>query len=183
MDAVTAPALVIERDEGSLFGEATATFSPDLVHRYNLVRRWADGPLLRFIMLNPSTATAFVLDPTVTRCVKRAEVMGYAGLLVQNIFALRSTDPKGLYVHDDPVGPVNDDFLRTPGEEVGQTIVAWGVHAKFRGRGAQVTQMLREVGVEPFCLDLTKEGFPKHPLYVANAKQPVPFALQDVGAS
>jgi hypothetical protein len=126
-------------------------------------------------MLNPSTADHRRSDPTVTRCVKRAEAMGYAGLLVQNIFALRSTDPKGLYSHPDPIGPANDAFLREPGEDVGGTIVAWGVHAKFMGRGAVVAAMLAEQGVPLRCLDLTKDGYPKHPLYVPAALQPVPY--------
>jgi hypothetical protein len=173
------PEVVIERDETSLFGEATATFSPCLTWRYNLTRRWADGPLLRFIMLNPSTATAFVLDPTVNRCVGRARAMGYAGLLVQNIFALRSTDPKGLKVHPEPIGALNDAYLRDPGEEVGQTIVAWGTHAKFMNRGAQVMQMLADSGQDLLCLAVTKDGYPGHPLYIAASQQPMPYPASE----
>jgi hypothetical protein len=167
--------IVIERDTASLFGEATATFSECGTYRYNLVRRWAEGPLLRFVMLNPSTATAFKLDPTVTRCRLRAEAMGYAGLLVQNIFAFRSTDPKGLKATPDPIGPDNDHFLRIPGEQIGQTIAAWGAHAKYLGRGDVVRRMFAEADIPLLCLDLTKNGSPKHPLYIAAAAQPMPY--------
>ena len=56
-----------------------------------------------FIMLNPSTADALKLDPTVTRCYNYAGAWGYGHLLVANLFALRSTDPDRLYHHHDPV--------------------------------------------------------------------------------
>ena len=55
-------------------------------------------------MLNPSTADETSNDPTVGRCQRRAVQMGYGGLYVGNIFAWRSTDPKGLLDTDDPVG-------------------------------------------------------------------------------
>ena len=51
-----------------LLGAATADFSEDLVYRYRLSRVWDAGlPLLGWLMLNPSTADAFRVDPTVNR--------------------------------------------------------------------------------------------------------------------
>jgi hypothetical protein len=79
------------------FKHSDATFDESLRYRYRLERAWVDHPVrfCNFVMLNPSTADAFVLDPTVTRCVGYARDWGYDGLVVTNIFALRSTDPGG----------------------------------------------------------------------------------------
>ena len=98
----------------SLFPESSgATFSPCRRYRYTLWRQWDERPPATFIMLNPSTADETANDPTVERCQRRAQAMGYGGVRVANIFALRSTDPRALYTAEDPVGPENDHALLT----------------------------------------------------------------------
>ena len=82
------------------------------VYRYLLTRRWGTVPAMVWIMLNPSTADAFAEDPTIRRCLIFAHREGCGGLTVVNLFALRSTDPKALTRHPDPVGPANDTFIR-----------------------------------------------------------------------
>ena len=50
---------------------ATARFSECCQYRYTLRRVLRDGNWrVVWLMLNPSTADAFKLDPTVTRCVE-----------------------------------------------------------------------------------------------------------------
>ena len=89
-----------------------ALFSPDRVYRYRLWRRWKpEEPALVYVMLNPSTADEIDSDATVTRCIERARRMGYGGIEVVNLFALRSTDPTALYRHEAPVGPENDQHI------------------------------------------------------------------------
>jgi hypothetical protein len=91
---------------------ANATFSDDRVYRYRLWREWnSKRPPLTFLMLNPSTADEHQLDPTCKGCVKRAIKWGYGELWIINLFALKSTDPQGLYEHVDPVGPDNDEHI------------------------------------------------------------------------
>ena len=85
-----------------------AVFSPCQRFRYTLMREWSDGPKLMFEMCNPSKATAEISDPTVTRCIGHAKRLGFGGLWVGNIFALRSTDPDLLYEVEDPIGPENE---------------------------------------------------------------------------
>lgn len=50
-------------------GTSWAVISDCGRYRYELGRRWDDGPLLEFDMLNPSTANAERNDPTIVRCV------------------------------------------------------------------------------------------------------------------
>jgi hypothetical protein len=73
--------------------ERSARLSECGTWRYYLARHWAPkGEALAFVMLNPSTADATVDDPTIRRCIGFARRDGYAGLVVVNLFALRSTE-------------------------------------------------------------------------------------------
>lgn len=167
--------LVVERDEGRLIGESYAVFSACGTWRYSLVRRFGPGPLLRVIGLNPSTADAMKDDPTVARCVKRAADycggLGHSGgLVMQNLFGLRSTDPSGLLAVADPVGPHCTQMLLDVGEPIGATLVAWG----SGGSGAlqrlvkdRVEQVVEVLGSELYCLGTTADGSPRHPLYLS----------------
>ena len=113
---------------------------------------------------------------SVERCERRARALGYHGLEVVNLFALRSTDPAALYAHEDPVGPLNDDAIEaaTAGGKTA-VICAWGNHGGISGRAARVLRWLRMHGRTVGCLGVNKTGHPVHPLYVpyARALQPV----------
>ena len=139
-------------------------------YRYTLRRDWAPPEFERavFVMLNPSTADAEQDDPTIRRCINFARSWQCGGLLVLNLYALRSTDPKALWKHADPVGPDNDTWLRwmaraRPGQRV---VREWGANAKPE-RERQVVTLLRDAEAQLFCLDKTIAGAPKHPLYLA----------------
>ncbi|MDP3425530.1 MAG: DUF1643 domain-containing protein [Burkholderiaceae bacterium] len=144
-----------------------AVFSPCRQYRYALFRRWADpGVPAVFIMLNPSTADEVVNDPTVERCERRARAMGFGALRVCNLFALRSTDPRALYDHADPVGQSNDATIMELVQGAGIVICAWGKHGNLHDRGRIVHKTLLMNGVVPHYLKLNKDGTPAHPLYI-----------------
>lgn len=128
------------------------------------------------IMLNPSTADEERNDPTVERCERRARANGFGGLLVANIFALRSTDPKALYVHPAPVGSRNDLAILSMAREAGQVVCAWGVHGALSDRGLRVATRLTREGLRFGVLGLTREGHPRHPLYMASVTAVAPWA-------
>jgi len=143
-----------------------AKFDNERRFRYSLWRAWQNGGAryVNFVMLNPSTADENVLDPTVTRCYGFAKDWGYDAFHVTNIFALRSTDPRELYAVTDPVGPANDTYIRETADHAALVVVAWGAHGKFRDRGFEVGELLMQF--RPKCFGLTKQGQPKHPLYL-----------------
>lgn len=155
----------------SLLGDtvtSTAVFSEDGTYRYRLTRTWDPGlPVTVFCMLNPSTADHEELDPTVRRCVGFAKKWDTGGLVVVNAYAFRSTDPAGLWAVDDPAGPANDEHIVAAAAEAhdkgGVFVAAWGVHAD----PARVEAMMNLPGVDrAVCLGVTKNGSPRHPLYV-----------------
>jgi len=160
-----------------------AEFSDDGVYRYRLWREWDTSlPTVLFIMLNPSTADAAQDDPTVRRCIDYARRWGYGKLLVGNIFALRSTDPKRLYEADDPVGQANDGVLLDMHDRAELTVCAWGVHGHLRNRGDTVATMLkRHRPGSLHCLGITKGGAPKHPLYLPKSAMPMPMRTDHTG--
>lgn len=144
----------------------TAEFSPCGTYRYVLTRktkcpfRWVRRAL--FIMLNPSTADAIQDDPTIRRCISFAGREGCTDLTVVNLFALRATNPKELYGHPDPVGPLNDIRLAEMIASHTFVIAAWGSHAFAKDRAKHIIDKFG-----PFlCLGKTKDGSPRHPLYV-----------------
>jgi hypothetical protein len=152
-----------------------ARFSSCGVYRYELWRSWNTKPPIVFLMLNPSTADAERNDPTVERCERRARALRAGGVIVVNIFALRSTDPKALYRAPDPVGPENDEsIVRSCATLQPRAVIcAWGRHGNLHGRGAAVLALLRTHGVIPMCLGLNGDGTPKHPLYLRYSAKPI----------
>jgi hypothetical protein len=74
----------------------------------------------------------------------------------------------------DPTGPLNDSVIRqsVTGRDV---VAAWGVHGDWRRRDADVIGLLRSTESVVTCLGTTKEGHPRHPLYVPAAQCRVPF--------
>lgn len=159
---------------GDLFGNRGATFSPCKLYRYRLWRYWTGGNgLLNFLMLNPSTADEMVNDATVERCQRRAEAMGFAGLVVTNLFAFRTTFPSEMEAAADPVGPDNDAAILAAAREARMVICAWGEHGSHRGRAGHVRQLL--AGIKLHALRLNAGGQPAHPLYLPSSLEPAPF--------
>lgn len=146
-------------------------FSPDRRYRYTLIRRWSSrDDFINFVMLNPSTADEIDNDPTVERCERRARQWGFAGLIVTNIFALRSTDPRALYDAADPVGPDNNRHILDMAQRAALIVCAWGGHGKYRGRSTDVRRLLS--GLRLHYLKLNGDGEPAHPLYLPYALLP-----------
>lgn len=149
-------------------GTSAAVFdSTRREYRYLLTRIWDKAiPPVVYVMLNPSTADAMADDPTIRRCTSFAKREQAGGIVVVNLFALRSTDPRALLHHADPVGPVNDVFIRHAVRGAHRVIAAWGAAGVQHGRGQRVTEALLASGVDVRCFGTTSTGQPRHPLYL-----------------
>lgn len=161
-----------------------ATFSPCRTWRYSLTRAISDpaagcngveGGTLTFVGLNPSTADETVDDPTIRRCIRFARDWGFDRLKMVNLYAYRATDPRDLWLADDPVGPENDHNLSLAFGGSDRTIVAWGANAR-PDRLAQFAQTF--AGWQFWALGLTKDGAPRHPLYMRADAQPFIYPLR-----
>ena len=146
-------------------------------YRYRLTRRWGAGPVLVWIMLNPSTATEERNDPTIARCEGRARRGGFGGVEILNLFAFRATRPADLRQAEDPVGPGNGQVVLEGAARAGMILCGWGVHGSLRDAGAQMRETLNARGLVLHTLGLTKAGHPRHPLYVGNAVVPQPWPV------
>lgn len=157
---------ITERDS-DLVETREAVFSTDHRYRYLLTRIWnPDVAPTLFICLNPSTADAMANDPTVRRMCGFARRENAGGIVVANLFALRSSNPAVLKRAFDPVGPDNDEHLRAAARAAARVVVAWGAGGSLAGRDRTVAQMLIDLGADLACLGRTQHGHPRHPLYV-----------------
>lgn len=158
--------------------QKTAVISDCGKYRYLLRRVWGDGKTCVFVMLNPSTADDKVDDPTIRRCINFAKREGCGSLTVLNLYALRTKDPKVLKARGYPVGERNDNMFGVyAANAVGQpslVIAAWGAHART-WRVGQVMKMFHDADVPVYALGLTKDGSPRHPLYMASDTPLIPF--------
>lgn len=79
-------------------------------------------------------------------------------MLILNLYAFRTPYPKVMKAAADPVGPENDRVLS---EATGTVVAGWGTNADS-------TRVARALSLLPrlHALGVTKEGHPRHPLYV-----------------
>lgn len=162
-------------------GRGAVAVSTDGTRRSMLTRRWTPGPLMAWLMLNPSKADEATDDATITRCMKRARpLLGFGGIVVVNLFSLRATDPRELVKHPDPVGPGNDLFIIETCQAAGLVVVAWGAHGRHLGRARDVAAMLAQARISPYCLGVTATGQPRHPGRLSYSTTLRPYAAGDV---
>jgi len=164
---------MIQREHQKGDAHSVALYSDCERYRYSLTRTWdTSGHKALFIMLNPSTATEVQNDPTVERCERRSRALGFGAFCVTNIFAWRDTDPRKMRAAVDPTGPENDKTILGRCPWADKIIAAWGTHGAHLDRGPQVLDLLRQTGRPLHHLGLTKDGHPKHPLYISYSQQP-----------
>ena len=155
----------------------TADLSPCGVYRYRLTRHWDSSlPRVRWVMVNPSTADASVDDPTIRRCMAFSRAWGCGSLVVVNLYAYRATDPDDLIrqfkAGVDVVGPDNDAAI-VDACGTGLTVAAWGAQHWAQQRAKRVLTLLRLAGARLHRIGVTKDGMPRHPLYVRGDAVPV----------
>lgn len=179
--------------QDDLFARATLSSADiDGPYRYSLTRTWNHdiAAICCWVMLNPSTADETEDDATVRKCIafsrswsrasKNTSVLkpdlcwDFGGLVVVNLFAFRSTDPKALGATADPVGPRNDAVITAAAGRASLVVCAWGTHGTLQGRDAAVLSLLAPFNLH--ALHLTQGGHPGHPLYLLASTRPVPWS-------
>lgn len=167
--------------------ESGAIFSRCGTYRYVLWRWWGDGPAMLWSGHNPSEADELDLDPTMTRIKGYTErgIPGhkpYGGLLMLNLGAYKSTDPKGLskLTLEEAVGPQNLRIWELVLSQAPDSplVMAWGVpHKVLRPQDEVLRDLLyNKYKRKPLCLTKTKDGYPGHPLYLKSSLYPKEYA-------
>lgn len=149
--------------------DSGARMSIDGVYRWLLWRRWDPKlPTMTFVMLNPSTADEREDDPTIRRCIGFAKREGCGEIVVVNLFAFRTPEPKDLTYAIargvDPWGERQADTMNgvlLDAHAPNLLVAAWGAHRVAEKAMDKVPERLPWL-----CLGTTKDGHPRHPLYV-----------------
>jgi hypothetical protein len=153
----------------------TAELSENGMYRWWLrrTRRYDGNGVVCFVMLNPSTADSLQDDPTIRRCMRFAWDWGFAVLSVRNLFCLRATDPREIRrAGIDATGGTRGLSELMAAKTADMLVAAWGASVPF-GRDVQALSMFQ--GTPVYCLGTTKNGNPRHPLYVRSSQRPILF--------
>src|SRR5262245_29105565 len=146
----------------------------DTTYRYLLWRNWGQGSArCVFIGLNPSTADATHDDATSRRCIGYAQRWGFDALVLINLFAYRSVEPRVLRDVVDPVGQHNDNVIDSVTRDAGLIVCAWGNGGRLHDRANAVVARLRADAHVLTCLGTQRCGEPIHPLYQRSNATPI----------
>lgn len=148
-------------------------------YRFTLHRRWANGPLLAWVMLNPSTADEKKDDPTIQRIMRFSYRWGYGALVVVNLYPFRSSHPREMKKWRDKIDWASLEpsaertaYYRNAGiaakaaAEADGVVVAWGATAFINDvkYWCDLAEIEADREIDWLCLGVTQDGAPKHPL-------------------
>ena len=162
-----------------------AEISNDEIYRYTLTRQWDDGKCISWLMFNPSTADARLDDPTIRRCIGFSKRWGYGRMIVVNLYAIRSTDPRTVArAGISAIGPLNNYWITKSVSESRELTCAWGCAQHAPNITQRIDEVLRleisEDGapIVPInCLGYRKDGHPRHPLMLSYDTKREPFCV------
>ncbi|MCK5617743.1 DUF1643 domain-containing protein [Candidatus Pacearchaeota archaeon] len=142
-------------------------------YRYSLSRIWDnEKETVTFICLNPLSEEKEIDPTTIKRLISFAKSWGYGGFYMGNLFALRETDFNVLKKNLDPVGDYNDQWISKLAWKSKIVVAAWGVRGNFKQRDEYVKKL---IGNKLHYLELSKDGIPKHPVFLKKDLKPISF--------
>lgn len=162
-----------------------AEISDDGIYRYTLTRQWDDGPCICWLMFNPSVADASISDPTIRRCMGFSKRWGYGRMVVVNLYALRSVDPRSVArAGPSAVGPLNNYWISESIKESRELICAWGCAQHAPGIATRIKGVLwiirntENCEIPINCLGYRKDWHPRHPLMLSYETPREPFVFK-----
>lgn len=139
------------------------------------------SPLL-VIGLNPSTANESTPDNTMKSVLRIANYNNYDGFVMMNLYPLRSTSPANLpeypeeEIHKSNLQVIEDILKRYQKSDV---MLAYGNNVfsrkYLRQYAEEIISLLCERKRNILCIDKTKCGMPKHPLYSPGNSELKPY--------
>lgn len=158
------------RDGGALFNRGGT-------HRHSLWRRWASGPRVLWVCLNPSTAGKPPAEDQTTRKIRGfSERWGYGSYMLVNLFDYCSTDPRCLYDSRLPTLSTPENFacIMAAARDCEIVVCAWGRHGSLRGQALKFLQFMKERSMAATLriLRMNVDGSPAHPLMLPYTCKP-----------
>lgn len=154
-----------------------AALSVDRLYRFELRRTLpqstVEGYKLLFVMANPSTADHIIDDPTIRRCKGFARAWGFEHLIVANVNPYRTPRADQVVIPEERVLHTNDYFLDKLACEADYICCAWGAIAPASLVKRAWSIISDKPDKEIVALGLTKNGSPRHPLYIKADVRPV----------
>ncbi|WP_193597791.1 DUF1643 domain-containing protein [Microbacterium sp. YJN-G] len=141
------------------------------------------NPLVCF-GINPSTAVPAAPDRTVARVTRFAADNGYDSWTMLNVYPQISTDPKGLHLeHDVELKAENERHIARMTAGRPTLLAAWGGLVTSRpylwSLLTDILKITTAAGAQWVSLGApTKDGHPRHPLYVRADTPLVPFDIE-----
>jgi hypothetical protein len=167
---MTAPLRLISPDVDRVW-TIPAELAPESPWRYEFGWEWNRGPRGMFVGINPSLGTIERPDATMLTMRGFAAQWGWGSFVIGNLCARRARDPRDLLrsvnVDAYAVGADTDEYLTLQAEIADVIVCCWGaIPRELLERAARVRLLLEKTGRPLKCLGRTKEGHPKHPLYL-----------------
>lgn len=159
-----------------------ALFSRDEKYRYTLTRSWNKGKgNILWIGMNPSTATADVDDPTVRREVLFSMKWGYRKYIKCNIMDYRATHPPMLLQKNvAPCSKKNLSYILKEAKKADKIIFAYGnLKEPLQKYADKIIETLEPMSKKIFIFGNTKNGNPRHPLYIKNTAKLIKWKRTD----
>jgi hypothetical protein len=149
-------------------------------YRPSMSRDWTKpGQVPKSILwigMNPSTANAFVSDPTCNRELIFSRDWGYSRYLKGNMLDWRATNPKDLPPPELARSENNIPEILRMAEASEAVVMAYGkLHLRYQPFVEETISALQQIGTPLLCLGLNKDGSAKHPLYLRKDTQLKPF--------
>jgi len=139
---------------------------------------WSAEEWVLFIGMNPSTADAAVDDPTVKREVGFTQRMGFCHYRKANVMDYRATSPKALLAPGvEACSAINHRIIVVNAGLAARVVLAFGaLPPALRFYYAEpLVRELSALGIPLYCLGTTRDGSPRHPLYLASSAELQPW--------
>ena len=158
--------------------------SPDGRNRFLLGKR--GQKTLICCGLNPSIATPEKLDPTMKKVETIAKANGYDSYIMINLYPMRSTDPDGMHDEmNEQIVQINLEFIESILKSGASNI--WAAWSNLIEKRTYLKNCLEGIvnlaGTYNCawynCGETTKEGHPRHPLYLGGGSKLKEFDIAE----
>lgn len=139
--------------------------------RYWLSWTWGDtatGRTLAVGMMNPSCADEHAGDRTVSKVYRWAKANGFVRLIVVNSSSYRAADQSQLTRENCGYDERNYDYIIRASKMADMFILGYGQPRSLYAKhlGLEMARLLKRNNVPLYVWELSKDGTPKHPLYL-----------------